>query len=85
MIDKLIKECLRKGIILLIDELDLILLLILFLLSLHTQLLLKIKLGPQFLRLLESPLQSSIEIFHAFNFSLPILIHGLVFISYLPH
>lgn len=82
MIDILIQERLREGIVVLIDQLDLILLLFFLLLTLHSQLLLEVQLCPEFLGLFEPSLESSVEVLHAVNFALPVFVHGLVLITY---
>ena len=81
VIDVLVQEGLREGVVLLIDQLDLILLLFFLLLALHPQLLLQVQLGPQLLGLLETSLESAVEVLHAVDFALPVLVHCLVLIS----
>lgn len=81
MIDILIQERLREGIVILIDQFDLILLLFLLLLALHSQLLLEVQLRPEFLGLFEPSLESSVEVLHAVDFSLPVFVHGLVLVT----
>ena len=80
VVDVLVQEGLREGVVLLVDQLDLILLLFLLLLALHPQLLLQVQLRPKLLGLLEPSLESAVEVLHAVDFTLPVLVHGLVLV-----